>query len=161
MLQAVETESKKPNLDAYDPILLSTQELFDRYWAQCVPHLQRCIDEAMHGELTVDDLYTRAMKGEMYVIAVRNDEPEIPDVRLVLVLELVYYPRFTALNVVALGGQDLRHMIKRHWKHVQGWARICGVKKIECSVAPAMERILSAVGFKSNYIQMRQDLTEV
>ena len=112
----------------------------------------------MHGEMEIDDIYTRALKGEMYIIAVKNDTLEIPDVKLVLVLELVYYPRFTAMNVVAIGGKDLKNMISAFWQHVCGWARICGVKKIECSVPPAMERILKDIGFEQHYIQMRQEL---
>jgi N-acyl-L-homoserine lactone synthetase len=44
------------------------------------------------------------------------------------------------------------------WKHVCSWAMINGVKKMECTVSPAMERILKSVGFKQQYIKMRQDL---
>ena len=114
----------------------------------------------MHGECTIEDLYTASLKGEMYVIVVKNDEPELPDVKLVLILQLVYYPQYTALNVVALGGKDLRHSIKKFWGDVQGGARICGVSQIECSVAPAMERVLSAAGFERKYVQLKQNLME-
>ena len=144
----------------YEAILLSTQEMYDRYWAQCVPHLERCV-ATMHGELTVEDIYTRALQGQMYVLVAKNDEGELPEVKLVLVMELVYYPRYTTMNVVAMGGKDLRHLIKQFWPDVCGWARICGVKKIECSVAPAMERILLSTGFERKYIQLQQDLMEV
>ena len=152
-----ESESLAPK--KYEAILLSTQELFDKYWAQCIPHLERCL-EGMHGECTVEDLYTSCLKGEMYTIIVKNDETELPDVKLVLILQLVYYPQYTALNVVALGGKDLRHSIKKYWSDVQGWARICGVSQIECSVAPAMERVLSAAGFERKYVQLKQNLME-
>jgi len=151
-------EIKNTTDSTYTPQLLSTKELIDKYWGQCKPLLEKCISQQMHGEMELEDIYTRALKGQMYIIAVKDDAPEIPDVKLVLVLELVYYPRFTAMNVVALGGKDLRHMIGEFWQHVCGWARICGVKKIECSVPPAMERILKDVGFEQHYIQMRQEL---
>ena len=49
-------------------------------------------------------------------------------------------------------------MIGSFWEHVCGWSRICGVTKMECLVSPAMERILSDVGFKQQYIKMRQEL---
>ena len=78
---------------------------------------------------------------------------------MVIVLELVTYPQFTAMNVVALGGRDLRHMIKKFWKQVCGWAQVCGVKHIECLVAPAMEKILVAQGFERKYTLLRQSLT--
>lgn len=160
-LQVVEkerTESLAPK--KYEAILLSTQEMYDKYWAQCVPHLQKCV-EGMHGEITVEDIYTRALQGQMYVLIAKNDSTEVPDVKLTLVMELVYYPQYTTMNVVAMGGKDLRHLIKQFWPDVCGWARICGVKKIECSVAPAMERILLSNGFERKYIQLQQDLTEV
>ena len=155
MLEAINSTNKKSN---YHPQLLSTKELIDKYWGQCKPLIEQCINRQMHGEMELDDIYTRTLKGEMYIIAFKNDVPEIPDVKLALVLELHYYPRFTAMNIVALGGRDLKAMIDEFWPHVCGWAKICGVKKIECSVPLAMERILKNVGFKQHYIQMRQEL---
>jgi len=87
-------EVKKEELK-YEPQLLSTKELIDRYWGQCVPLLQKCIDKQMDGELDIEDIYSKALKGEMFIIAVKNDSTEIPDVKLALVLELVYYPKYT------------------------------------------------------------------
>ena len=153
------TEVKKEKLE-YEPQLLSSKELLDRYWGQCVPLFEKCIEKQMDGELDEDDIYSRALKGQMFVIAVKNDSTELPDVKLALALELVYYPKYTAMNVVALGGKDLRNMIDMFWKHVCGWAKICGIKKMECSVNPAMQKILETVGFKQQYVQLRQDLTE-
>ena len=145
----------------YEPQLLSTKQLIDKYWGQCVPLLDQCIKRAMHGEMLVEDLYTRALKGEVFIIVAKNDDTETPTVKLVIVLELVTYPRFTAMNVVALGGKDLKSLIQMYWKDVCSWAKVCGVKKIECSVHPAMERILTSEGFERTYVQLRQDLTEV
>ena len=145
----------------YEPQLLSTKQLIDKYWGPCVPLLDQCIKRAMHGEMLVEDLYTRALKGEVFIIVAKNDDTETPTVKLVIVLELVTYPRFTAMNVVALGGKDLKNLIQMYWKDVCSWAKVCGVKKIECSVHPAMERILTSEGFERTYVQLRQDLTEV
>ena len=156
-LQVVEKQEEHKQ---YNAQLLSTKELYDKYWGQCIPLFQECIDRAMHGEMTVDDIYDRGLKGQLYVIAVKNDDTEVPDVTLTLALELVYYPQFTAMNVLALGGRDLRHNMKRYWKQVCGWAQICGVTKIECLVAPAMEKILQAQGFERKYSLLRQDLTK-
>tara|TARA_R100001594_G_C4021515_1_gene259273 strand:+ start:543 stop:1025 length:483 start_codon:yes stop_codon:yes gene_type:complete len=158
MLEVVKEPATQPT---YEIQLLSTKELFDTYWGQCIPFLQECVDRAMHGEMTVEDIYTRALQGHLYVIVAKDDTPEVPDVKMVIALELVTYPKFTAMSVVALGGRDLRHMIKKFWKQVCGWAQVCGVKHIECLVAPAMERILETQGFKRKYTLLRQDLTEV
>jgi len=158
-LQVIEDKDKNVEL-VYEPQLLSTVELIDKYWGQCEPHIQRCLD-GMHGEMKTEDLYSRALKGEVFIIVAKCDEPEVPDVKLVIITELVTYPRFTAMNVVALGGKDLRNCMKMFWKDVCGWAKVCGVRKIECSVHPAMERVLASAGFERHYVQMRQDLTEV
>ena len=159
MLEVVkETPATKFN---YEVQLLSTKELYDKYWAQCIPLFQECIDRSMHGEMTVEDIYTKALKGEVFVIVAKDDTPEVPDVKLAIAMELVHYPQFAAMNVLALGGRDLRHMIKRFWTQVCGWAQVCGVKQIECLVAPAMEKILRAQGFERKYTLLRQDLTEV
>ena len=85
-LQVVqEKETKK-----YNAQLLSTKELYDKYWGACVPLFQECIDRAMDGEMTVDNIYDRALKGQLYVIAIKNDDDEVSDVKLALALELVY-----------------------------------------------------------------------
>tara|TARA_S200000501_G_C20621882_1_gene654988 strand:- start:68 stop:550 length:483 start_codon:yes stop_codon:yes gene_type:complete len=148
-------EVKKDTAIKYEPQLLSTKEQIDKYWDKCVPLLQKCIDR-MDGELLVEDIYAQAMAGKAFIIIVKNDYED--HVKLALVLELVYYPRYTAMNVLALGGEDLKNMIHMFWKHVCSWAMINGVRKMECTVSPAMERILKSVGFKQQYIKMRQDL---
>ena len=51
-LQAVQQEYKQ-----YNAQLLSTKELFDKYWGGCIPLFQECIDKAMHGEMNVEDIY--------------------------------------------------------------------------------------------------------
>ena len=49
-------ESKDVGIEDYDVLLLATQEQFDIYWAQCVPLLDKVITQAMHGEMTTDDI---------------------------------------------------------------------------------------------------------
>ena len=145
----------------YQAIVLSTKEMIDKYWAQSVPLFERCL-ETMHGEATVDDIYAQALQGQMFLIVIKNDETEIPDVKISIALQLVYYPRYTAMSVVAMGGRDLKKCLKDHWEDILGWARICGVTRIETSVAPAMERIMTkATGFERKYVQLEQKLSEV
>ena len=155
MLQAVENKQKQ-----YNTQLLSTKEMYDKYWGQCIPLLQECINNSMHEEMTVEDIYTRALKGELYIIIAKNDDTEVPDVKMVMVLELVYYPQFTAMNIVCIAGSDLRHMIKKYSSQIYAWAQVCGVTKMECLVSPAMEKILQAQGFEQKYLLIRKDLTK-
>ena len=52
----------------YNAQLLSTKELYDKYWGACIPLFQECIDRAMHGEMTVEDIYDRALKGQYLLL---------------------------------------------------------------------------------------------
>ena len=102
----------------------------------------------MHGELTVDDIYAKALQGQMYIIVFKDDTPEIPEVRLAVALEVGYYPRFTVMNIAVLGGKDLRQALKHCYRDIIGWAKICGVTKMECLASPAIEKLLMAEGFE-------------
>ena len=70
-IQAVQQEYKQ-----YNAQLLSTKELFDKYWGGCIPLFQECIDKAMHGEMNVEDIYERGLKGQLFVIVAKNDDDE-------------------------------------------------------------------------------------
>ena len=54
-LQVVEKETVQTPELKYEAQLLSTKELIDKYWGQCVPLLDECIKRAMHGEMLVED----------------------------------------------------------------------------------------------------------
>jgi hypothetical protein len=158
--QALKLVESDP-LEGYEPLLLSSVEMLDAYWLSAEPHVRKCVDKAMHGELTTEDVYEAVKAGQMYLIVLRNDAGELPDVALALALELITYPRYTVMNVVALGGRDLRHFQTKFWKHVCSWAYMNGVRKMQASASPAMARILSKFGFKDVYTTMRMDLTEI
>ncbi len=148
-------------IEGFEPILLSTVEILDRYWPQASKHLARCVNEAMRGELTLEDLYNGIKGGSMYGLVVKNDEPELPEVALAMVFETHAYAQYTVLNISALGGYELDALQKKFWKHVCSWAYMNGVRKLECSASPAMVRILKRFGFESIYTTMRMDLTEI
>ena len=147
-------------IEGYEPLLLATKEQFDLYWGQCVPLLDKVIDKAMHGELTTEDIYNSAIQGQSYVFVLKGNDIELPDVKLVLVMELVNYPRLPALNVIAIGGTNLKQFFEKYWESVTGWAYMNGVRAIESSVSPAMARIISRFGFKHTYAHMRINLNK-
>ena len=160
-LKLVEPVAESLPAKAYVPLLLATADALDIYWGQAVPLLQRCIDEAMHGELTVEDLYEGIKAGVMYGIVFKNDEGELPDVALVVVLEPALYPRLSAMNVLALGGRDLGVFGEKYWKHICSWSYLNGLRHMQASASPGMARMLKRLGFKSVYTTMRMDLTEM
>jgi hypothetical protein len=148
-------------LDDYEPLLLATKEHFDKYWTYTKPLLEKCVKRSMHGEMTADDIYNLALQGKVYIFVVKCDKGLMPSVKLALALEIVVYPRLSAMNILALGGEHLQEFYSMYWKRLCGWAFMNGVRAIEGYVSPAMERIISRYGFKNTYAHMRLDLTEV
>lgn len=147
-------------LDDYEPLLLSTKEHFDTYWSATKPLLTRCVNRAVHGEYTVDDLHNAALQGKAFIFVVKSDATIVKSVIFALVLELSDYPRLPALNIVAIGGKDLEALHEKYWKHLCGWAYMNGARVLEGMVSPAMQRVVAKFGFKPVYTQMRLDLTE-
>ena len=147
-------------LDDFEPLLLSTKEHFDAYWPATKPLLEKCVKRAMHGEMTIDDIYNAALQGKMYIFVVKCDKTITKSVKLALVLEIIHYPKLPAMNIVALGGSDLDALHAKYWKMLCGWAYMNSVRVIEGWVSPAMERVISQYGFKPVYTHMRLELTE-
>lgn len=156
-----EAEVAGPVLPDHEPLFLSTQEMLDEYWPQVEVLLQPVVEEAMHGEMTLADIYEGIIAGRLIALIVKDDTPEVPDVALVLILELVVYPGFTALNVTALGGRELDLLRSRFWDHLCSWAYMNGVRTIQAMVSPAMARVLKRFGFEQVYTVMRLPLTEM
>jgi len=102
-------------LDEFDALLLSTKEQFDKYWSTAKPLIEKCIKRSMHGELTADDVYTMALQQKVYVFVVKCDKGIMPAVKLALVLEIVNYPRLPAMNILALGGEELDALYEKYW----------------------------------------------
>jgi len=148
------------SLDSYEPLLLSTKDHFDKYWTTARPLIEKCIRRAMHGEITVDDVYAMAQQQSLYIFVFKSDRTIMPSVKLVLVLDIVNYPRLPTMNVMALAGSDLNYFYKKYWSKLCGWAYMNGVRVLEGWVAPGMERIISSYNFKRAYMLMRYDLTE-
>jgi hypothetical protein len=147
--------------DDYEPLLLTTKDQVDKYWPQASKLVDRCIKRAMHGEMRVEDIYNKVINQQVYVFVVKNDSCIQPDVKLVVVLEIMNYPRLPALNILALGGSSLDVFYEKFWKKLCGWAYMNGIRSIEGFVSPAMQKVISRYGFKQTYAHMRLNLAEV
>ena len=148
-------------LDGYEPLFLSTVQLFDGYWPQVEELLTPVVEEAMHGEMSTMDIYERVKAGQMVCLVVKDDTGEVPDVALALVLEVTVFPAKTLLNIVAVGGCQLDLLQSRFWRHVCSWAFMNGAREMQAMVSPAMARVNSRYGFKPVYTVMRMPLTEM
>lgn len=160
-LKLVEPVSEDTELAGYEPLLITTVAMLDVYWGQIAVVLERCVAEAMHGEMTLEDIYNNIRLGRMYALIAKNDEGDLPDVALALILEVKAYPQFSVLNIAALGGRELNLLYSRFWKHVCSWAFMNGVRTMEASVSPAMARVLRRYGFNKVYETVRLGLTEM
>lgn len=147
-------------LDEYEPLLLSTQEQFDKYWPRASKLVEKCIKRSMHGEMGVEDIKNMAFQQQAFVFIVKCDKGIQPDVKLVVVLETLHYPKLPAVNILVLAGSDLEVFYEKFWQKLCGWAYMNGIRAIEGLVSPAMQRVISKYGFKPVYTQMRLDLTE-
>lgn len=144
----------------YEPLLLSNKDQLDTYWPEAKPLLEKCVARATNGEYNVDDIYNLAISGQAFVFVVKSDKTIRKSVKLVLVLEVVRYPRLAAMNIMALGGTDLEVFHEKYWDCLCGWAYMNGIRVLEGLVSPAMQRVITRFGFTPTYTHMRLDLTE-
>ena len=54
-LKLVKPVAKPDLVKDYEPLFLSTTTMLDIYWGQVCEALAPCVDNAMHGEMTLDD----------------------------------------------------------------------------------------------------------
>lgn len=138
------------------PVQLVNAQLIEHFWPQIRPLLERCVQEAMHGEMEVDDIKQMALEGKIILMVFTNDI----DVHLAIAIEPVSYPRLPGINIIAMGGTNFGLIQKKYWTYFKGWAMMNGAKMIEASVSPAMARVLRKYGYVEEYTHVRCRLME-
>ena len=158
-LKLIETSS--PDIDEFEPLLITTQEQLDQYWPQMAYWLEPCVAK-MNGEVVLQDLYDSVKAGRTASIIAKCDKDGVSEVAFVLILEGKSYPRLHCISVIAIGGRQMDVLKSKFWKHVCSWAFMSGASKLEAqAVSPAVERILRRYGFNTVYTTMRLDLAEM
>lgn len=127
----------------------------DEDFALAAPLLQVVVDKAVQGEFTLNDLRERAARGACLIgVALRDGEPV-----MAAALELVHYPQFTTVNVMALGGAGLAEVAGAFFDGVKDFARSAGARHIEADCSPLVARLLKDVlGFMPTYEKVRYAL---
>jgi len=148
-------------IEGYEPLFLASVQLLDQYWASTAIALKPVVEKAMHGEMTLDDIYEGIKAGRMYCLVGKNDDGEVPDVIIAFVFELITYPQYTLMNITAMGGREMKLLGTKFWKHVCSWAYMNGVRQFQAYTSSAMARMLRRYGFNEVYSVMRLDLTEM
>lgn len=113
--------------------------------------LLEMVAKATHGEYTIDDLRIRAKDGRVLVaVAMRDSQPV-----MAWAIEEIRYPQVKSLNIMAIGGRDLRAAMEAAWPTVVEFAKSCGASFIEASCSRAMARLLKKSGFEATYTNVR------
>lgn len=133
---------------------LSKEEI-DDVWDEVAPIFGRVVKKACHGEFTVDDLYSMAKSGGVYVGVCRDDDGQLV---MVMAFQVILYPAATGVNVLAMGGRDLKQFMGQFLPPFREFCRKAGADWIECSVSPGMERMHHKHGFKTVYRNLRMSV---
>jgi len=120
------------------------------------PLFQRVVDEAAHGEFTVDDLEQLARAKKVILGMVRQDGA----IRLAFAFEFIAYPQLLTLNLMAIAGSQLNEALPQFLPLFQEFAREAGAQAIEASCSPAMARLLAHHGFETTYQRVRCPILE-
>lgn len=119
------------------------------------PLIRRVVTGAAHGEFSLDDLQYLIQDGRAFAgfVAEEDGTPVVA-----YVWEMIFYPRTTAVNVIALGGKDFYRCCDWYWPFMQEVWRRQGATVVECSSTPAMARFLQKAGFHEVYRVSRKEL---
>lgn len=122
----------------------------DQYFTYLAPLFERVARKAAYGEFNVEDIYRLAQQGHITIAMIENEK----GVQLAIAFEFIFYPRWTAVNILALAGQGLAEAFIRFGACFKAWCREAGAEKIQASCRPAMARLLRQYGFTSSYQTM-------
>lgn len=135
---------------------LQAGERLDYLWPQIKVLFDRCIREACHDEITVEDVYDLVVNQRAYLFAETDSRDQVT---VAIAFELIPFPRFTAANVFVLGGHGLIAARNRWWEMLLEWLKGMGVSAIDAWVGEQMERVLKKkLKFKTIYRHMRLEL---
>ncbi len=132
------------------------RDLVDSIWPEVLPLISPVMRFA-NGTMDADDLKSFIGKGDMQLwVVIDKVTQKIP---LVVVTEIVLYPKLKSCRIVLVNGDGLKNM-RIAVDHVENWARSIDCKRIEGSGRQALGigRILKASGFKHISTHIGKDL---
>ena len=135
-------------------IFLPTRKEITHCWHKIAPLFERAIDEAVHGEFTLEQLYTLGTS-KLVLFAYIEDDKEV---LMALAMEMKWYPSMATLNVIAMAGQRMDELFCRHSPEIASFARSTGASHFEASGSKAMARMLKGCGWEFVYEVVRYKL---
>lgn len=121
-------------------------------WPQISTLLDPVVKKAAKGEFTLADILELATDGRVFIGVVENEGV----MTMACAFEFKLYPQMTVLNIMAIGGTNLRQVAALYFDTFRRWAKSAGADYIEASCSPAMSRILARNGFIETYRQVRR-----
>lgn len=148
-IQALGTNSDK----GYTSQALSPEEAVN-YW----PEFEKLVMDGLRysqGELLPSDIKRFLAMGAMHSFVAWRDNA----VEMLMIAEVVKYPRFKSMLIVVLAGKNLKDA-KRFFPSVENWALMMGCTKIEAYTQPQHCRLFarSGLGFSTVYQMIRKDI---
>ncbi len=124
-------------------------------WARIGPLFDSVVCRAVHGEFDGNDLKEMALSGEIVIGAFFADDGEM---LLAFAFEFRFYPKKTAINILALGGKRMESVFSGFLDQFKDWAAATGADFLEASCSEGMSRMLAKYGYVKTYQQLRLDL---
>lgn len=119
--------------------------------------IDRVTDGAARGEFTTDDLKTLIARGTAYAGYLTTDDGAV---KLAWVWEMVFYPRKTKANLIAMAGSGFRECCEHWYEYMKDVWRSQGAVAVTCYTSPAMARFLSRAGFFEQYRFLEMELDD-
>ena len=135
---------------------LEPEEL-ERDWEKIEPILGSVVSRAVHGEFDCSDLKAMAQSKRIVIGAFFADDGVI---LLAFAFEFRFYPKKTAINILALGGKRMDAVFSEFLDQFRDWAAAAGADFLEASCSRGMSRMLAKYGYTNTYQQLRLDLKE-
>ena len=77
---------------------------------------------------------------------------------LAFAFEFRFYPKKTAVNILALGGKRMDAVFSEFLDQFRDWAAAAGADFLEASCSRGMSRMLAKYGYVDTYRQLRLNL---
>lgn len=129
-------------------------EQIEAIWPEAEKHILAALDRG-RGELSVENLKRFLLSGQMMLFATAfRGVPE-----LFCIVELVEWPQYRAVRIVALGGKNLMKAAMAFKGPFMEWVLKTGAVEVECwTSSPILSWYYEKLGFYKAYDVLRCDL---
>jgi hypothetical protein len=132
--------------------LIGQKDRLDELWPQIEPLFARCCEEAADGELDAQDIYNITLASRCQIAVWTLDSK----VEIAMAWEYIHYPKFTAVNIFALGGEHGLSFKSKFWPGMLSIFKQQNVTSVDAWVSPQMSHVLNKrFGFNHVYNHMR------